>query len=120
LTVEGTTKPIEVRQSSVALWSGIMAGPLAWAVNLEARYALVPWACAHGARWVLLLVAAVTLAVSLAGFLFAWQGGGRAANDPSHAARIRFMAIAGFMLSGVFTLMIVSAAIPDFFFHPCD
>lgn len=118
--MESLTKEIEVRPGSVALWSGILAGPFAWAVNLEARYALVPWACAHGPRWVLLLVAGVTLAVSLFGFLFAWRGAASAGDDPGHAARVRFMATAGFLLSGVFTLMILASAIPDFFFHPCD
>ena len=114
------TRDIEVRPSSVALWSGIMAGPVAWAVDLELRYALLPWACRSGFRWVLTAISVPLLLLCAAGFFLAWRGWAAGEDESVRPMRVRFMAVGGMLLSAAFFLTIVAGTIPDFFFRPCD
>ena len=32
----------------LALWAGLLLPPIAWLLNLQISYILVPWACASG------------------------------------------------------------------------
>lgn len=103
------------RPSSLALWSGILCGPIAFAINLQLRYALVPWACARGSRWVVTLIAVPLLVVCIAGAFLSWTG---LRIHPE--GRARFMAYGGLMLSAIFAITILASMIPDFFLSPCD
>ncbi len=109
-----------VRSSSVALWSGIMAGPVAVAVNLQLRYALVAWACKSGFRWALTALSVPLLILCAAGFLFAWRGRRVGEGEMAQPMRVRFMALGGMLLCAISFLTIIAMAIPDFFFRPCD
>ena len=114
------TRDIEIRPSSVALWSGIMAGPIAWAVGLELRYALLPWACHRGFRWVLTGLSFPFLLLCAFGFFSAWRGWGAGEAESERPLRVRFMAVGGMLLSAAFFLTIIAGTIPDFFFRPCE
>jgi hypothetical protein len=131
-----------IRTSSVSLWSGIFAGPIAFAINLQLRYALVHWACEHGSRSVLLWIALPLVLVCVAGAFLSWRSlegrtpssarRGEAALSrgwadegvrPSKDAverRVRFMAYSGLMLSAIFAITILASLIPDFYLSPCD
>ncbi len=105
-----------------ALLIGLLAGPVAWLVQLQVSYMLVPWACARGGQVVLHLVALAMLAVAAAGLGLAWRaarrvvGGGGA---PGSEVR-RFVAGCGVGLSLLFLLVIVASAIPNFILRACD
>jgi len=101
-----------VRTSSVALWSGIFAGPIAWGIDLQLRYALVPWACATGRMGTLTLISIPLLLVSLSGGLLSWRG-------MQSDERSRFMGLSGLALSLAFSLTIVAMTIPDFILRRC-
>lgn len=103
------------RPSSLALWSGILCGPIAFAINLQLRYALVPWACTRGSRWVVTLVALPLIVVCIAGAFLSWTG-----LRINREERVRFMAYSGLMLSAIFAITILASMIPDFFLAPCD
>ncbi len=115
-----TSKDIRVRPSSFALWCGILAGPIAWAINLQLRYALVPWACSNGSRWTLTVISIPLLILSLVGGFLSWQGWVLGDDETLVPKRVRFMALGGLMLSAVFALAIVASVIPDFFLSPCN
>ena len=53
-------------------WAGLAAGPGAWAVNLQANYAAVPWICAHRVNFIP-VVALVLALVAAAGALLSWR-----------------------------------------------
>lgn len=108
------TRDIDIRSSSVALWYGNLAPPIAWAAALQLRYALVHWACASGARWTLTACAAPLFVLALSGAFIGW----RYKNDS--AARIRFMATGALALGLIFALTIAAGTIPDLFLSPCD
>ena len=109
-----------IRSSSVSLWSGILAGPIAFAINLQLRYALVSWACSHGSRWVLLWIALPLFLVCIAGAFLARTGLAIGESETAYPMRVRFMAYGGLMLSAIFAITILASMIPDLFLSPCD
>lgn len=109
-----------IRSSSVSLWSGILAGPVAWAINLQLRYALVHWACEHGSRWVLVWIALPLFLVCVAGAFLARTGLAIGDSETDYPMRVRFMAYGGLMLSAIFAITILASVIPDFYLSPCD
>jgi hypothetical protein len=108
------------RPSSLSLWSGILAGPIAWIINLQLRYALVPWACAHSSRRVLTIIAIPLIVICIAGAFLARTGLAVGETETAYPMRVRFMAYGGLMLSAIFALTILASMIPDFFLSPCD
>jgi hypothetical protein len=110
---------------NVALWFGVLAPPLAWALLLEVSYALVSIACDGVSRGLLLGVSLATLLLSLAGGFVAWgmYAGLRGAPDERAApvaGRERFMALGGLLSACVFSLVIVATAVPVLFLRTCD
>ena len=114
------TRDLDIRPSSVALWTGVLAGPFAWGVTLQTKYALVHYACTHDAHWLLWAVTIAALLVTAFGALQAWRGMKLATGDEASSARAKFMGISGLMLSAIFALTIIAAAIPDLVFRACD
>jgi hypothetical protein len=120
----------------------LIAGPLVWTVHFLTLYILTAIACAHGffhqeflgVRVVPLVGGAVTLvavALILDGGVLAyrrWRGmpaDGQAAPLPPHdandvASRRRFMAYAGFLLSGLALIATVWETLPILFFASCE
>jgi hypothetical protein len=56
---------------TVAPWAGLAAGPACWAINTQLNYALVPRFCGRGLNTAP-VIAAVLVAVSLAGAVWSW------------------------------------------------
>jgi hypothetical protein len=111
-------KDIRVRSSSVGLWSGVLAGPIAFAIDLQLRYALVPWACERGRTWLLTTISIPLFLVSATGALLC-RSGLKASGDPP-SQRARFMFLGGLMLSAGCAIAIIAMTIPDFFLRPCE
>jgi len=107
----------DVRRSSVALWFGNLSGPIALVIDFQLRYALVPYACEAGHRWMLTAISIPLAVVALLGALVSWRG---LHAEDGDVMRIRFMAMSGIALSLLFALSIAALAIPDFYFRPCD
>jgi hypothetical protein len=93
--------------------------------NLQAQYALVPWACAKGHSFavhippvVFLLVAAAAAAAAL----HEWKagGGGDPGAESGVVARARFLGALGVATSVFFALIIVAMWIADAFLNTCD
>jgi 1,4-dihydroxy-2-naphthoate octaprenyltransferase len=112
--MDASQRELAVRPSSIALWTGIFAGPIAWAAALQIRYAIIQYVCRNHANWILWTV---TIAALLVTALGAFCARSRRAEDRPTA---RFMSTAGLAISGMFALSIIAMAIPDFFLGPCD
>jgi hypothetical protein len=105
------------------LLAGVFVGPLAWFVQLEANYALVPWVCSGGHRIVLLVVAAVAIAASTLAGLAAWRswpGGERLTGEPKGIEGARLLSLLGVLLSASFVVVLIASAIPPLVLRPCD
>ena len=99
---------------NVALWTGVLAGPIAFASALEAKFALLQYICRNHAIWILWLITILALLVTGFGAWCSWSG--RAEARPY----TRFMSTGGLIINTVFALAIIAMAIPDLFLRPCD
>jgi hypothetical protein len=109
----------------VALWAGVLAGPLAMLTQLEVNYALVLWACGAGREWALHVVALLALVVTVAAGLLSWRNWRLAgANWDDEGAgvipRSRFMSVVGVLISALTALVVVAQWIPIFVYGPCE
>jgi hypothetical protein len=109
--------------SPLALWTGILAGPAAWASDLTVSYALVKWSCTSQREGVLHLLSTAALVVVAAGAIVSFTALRRTpqtttdGGDPHQ--RARFMAILGLTSCGLFAVMIVAGAIPRWLLDAC-
>jgi hypothetical protein len=123
MTVDPRTDVPDQRQIR-GLWVGLLLAPVAFLINLELAYALVPTACSSRNALPVHLVHAVCLLLTLYGLMTAWRRWRAAgstwgeAGDP--LARSRFMAGTGLLVSAMFLLVIVAQWIPSFVLHPCQ
>ena len=110
---------------ALALWTGILAGPVAWLLQMQTSYALVPWACATGHVFVLHLVTLAGLLIAAAGAWLAWRDWRRFGKEwpkgkGGPQMRRRFMAVLGLLTSVMFFLVILAQGIPSFILNPCQ
>jgi hypothetical protein len=109
----------------VLLWTAMLTGPLAFALNLQVGYALVKWACSREQEFVLTLVAAAALALTGWGAWLGWsllmkvrkeaeEEGGRVID------RSYFMAAVSIGLNGMLALWILAATFPQAVLSPCE
>ena len=112
----------------IALWTGLLAGPLVWSALLGINYVLSYVACETRQTWPLHLATAAAVAIVAAAGLVAWRAG-PAENDQRRSApvtratsesRARWMAIAGVLTSAFFILVILAMEIPIIVLRTCD
>jgi len=110
--------------SPLPLWTGILAGPIAFAINLTVTYALVKWTCRSDAQTVLHLVSLIALVIVLGGTWVSWMALRHSpvtletdAGTPE--ARARFMALLGLASSAFFIFAIVANAFPQWVLDAC-
>jgi len=110
--------------SPLPLWTGILAGPIAWAFDLEASYALVHWTCSTQRVQVLHAITLLTLIVTASGLAISWVSLRHAGDLPldggSERARARFMAILGLSAGVLFAVAILANAIPRWVLDACQ
>ena len=110
----------------LGLWTGLLAGPIAWALHQQVMYSLVPRICAGLNRWVLHAVSLVCILMALAGTAVAWrlwQASGpteRGEFEGELHSRIQFMAMLGVTGSLFFAMIVFAQAIPTFILDPCQ
>ena len=107
------------------LWTGILAGPLAWAFDLTASYAIVKWVCHTNRESVLQLITFASLAVVIGAGAISWIAFMRTVHDePTDGGRprqrARFMAVLGLASCGLFALQILAGAIPHWMLDACQ
>ena len=109
----------------LALWFGILAGPIASALNEGLNYALDQHACSTGHFYVLHTISVCALLLTVCGgsaAWYEWRGIGGTTNDEGGTPRDRsgFMATLGIAASIFFALVIVAMSVPHFILSPCD
>jgi hypothetical protein len=113
------------RQGIGWLWFSILAGPLAFLLNLQLSYMLVQPVCVTAHSIVLHLVPVGALLLTVSGGVSAWRNWRRTRQAESSKAggvlpRSRFMAGVGLLTSGLFIIVIVAQWLPDFMLTPCQ
>ena len=110
--------------SPLPLWTGILAGPIAWAFDLMASYAVVKWVCHTNHYAILPIITTASLAIVIGGGAIAWNAFMHTSNDvPTDGGqprqRARFMAVLGLASCGLFALQILAGAIPHWVLDAC-
>ncbi|HET9465442.1 MAG TPA: hypothetical protein VFO71_07930 [Gemmatimonadales bacterium] len=108
-----------------AQWAGNLLPPIAFLLELEIAYLLVPWACKAGMVLPVHLAHAAALLLALTGAVIAWRQWRRwsripTSDGPAPEARSRFMAELAMLVSAGFTLVILALWLPTFWLHPCQ
>ncbi|MGI8962462.1 MAG: hypothetical protein ACR2IV_22435 [Bryobacteraceae bacterium] len=108
----------------LALWIGVLAGPIIWLVSFEANFALAPWACVTQGKAALYAVSILALSLSAGSGLLAWcewgELGKESPDGEGALPRSRIMAIGGVLLSSLFFLVIPAQAIPEVMLKACN
>ena len=99
------------------LFAAIFAGPLAWAISLQANFALAPLACSAAAKSSLYFVLVFAFLLASAGELLALSS---RQSTPAAPPRYHAMVWAGIGLSAFSILLIVAQTIPTVFFAGCE
>ena len=113
------------RQGIGWLWFGILAGPLAFLLNLQLSYMLVQPVCVAAHHLVLHLVPVGALLLTASGGVSAWWSWQRTGHAESSKAggvlpRSRFMAGVGLLISVLFLVVIAAQWLPNFILTPCQ
>jgi hypothetical protein len=108
----------------LGLWYGLLGGPVAWLLGLQADYSLVRLACAKGTMLPLHLVSLATLLIALGAAAVAWRDWQRAGPEwPGEGGgvldRSRFMAAIGLGAGALFSLVILAQWLAKLFLDPC-
>jgi hypothetical protein len=109
----------------VWLWVGILTGPIAWFINLEANFAIAPLACTARGKPLLYLISGLALLLTVAaGSISFGQWQATETNQVGEAipftASRRAMAVAGLGLNSLFFLVIVAQTVPNILLQGCE
>ena len=115
--------------TTIALWSGLLAGPLLFLALLEVNYVLSYVACEQQQTWFLHLSTALALVLTAAAGLWAWREGmirGTFSDEcipvgpETHYARTRWMAVGAALVTIGFLIAIVAMGVPAVVLQPCQ
>jgi hypothetical protein len=112
-------------RGKLSLWAGVLLGPVAWAVQLQAGYALSRFS--YEQRWLTAVhhaVSAASLLIVVGALVLAWRDWHRIGRGQPRGieggvpGRSRFMAVLGMFTSALFALVILAQWVPVFFIDP--
>lgn len=108
------------------LFTGFLGPPLLWAIQFQANYGLIEWACmrnkAHVLQWINALFLVGAVAAGLLAF-YIWMDVGPhwpQSKDEGIRARTRLLAVLGVLFTLLFMLLIFAQALPIMLFGPCE
>jgi len=101
-----------------ALWTGILAGPIAWACDEVIGYTITAHECSTGSVKGLNILTLASLCLCVLGWICAKSA--RPRDSADNAERRRTMALAGMVLSIAFAVAILATGIPRWMLSPCD
>jgi hypothetical protein len=108
----------------VLLWTSMLAGPLAFGLNLQVGYALVKWACSREQEFLLVLVAVLALGTAAGGAWLGWSCLTKLRDADEQGGRLidrsYFMAVVAIGLNLLLMLQILASAFPTIVLSPCE
>jgi hypothetical protein len=107
------------------LWAGVLAGPLAIALNQQLAYLVVTLNCSYGKTASVLPVMLLTLLIAGSGLFISWRNWrrtGRGWDDGGGdvSSRSRFLSIVGVLFSGFSLLTLFAMWLPIVFYRRCQ
>lgn len=126
-----TSRPVShERWRSLALWIGLLAGPVVWLSLLQTNYILAYVACQARHTWFMHLATAVAVVLVAAAGFGAWRAADGSImtaeerthplSGDTHRQRARWMSLSGVVLSGWFILVILAMEVPIIVLRECQ
>jgi hypothetical protein len=121
----GPAEEFRSGRGAQALWWGIFAGPIGFALDEVLSYAIVQHTCSTGYHWLLHFYTLLGVVLALSGLRRRAGATGDCQKSATTTgvmveSRSRFMAIYGMAASIAFTLVIIALSIPKWAMSPCD
>jgi uncharacterized membrane protein HdeD (DUF308 family) len=111
-------------RTSLALWFGVLGGPLAGFLNVLVNYPAVDRACVTDNSLILHVLTLLFLAIAVAAGFTAWRLRDRVGDWPSSGRgllpRSHFMTTLGLMTASLASIGIIMQWIPIFFLRACQ
>ena len=109
----------------VALWTGVLTGPIVWSIAFVTKFFISYWICAFHWKPAAYALSAVPVLITGAAGMLAWsqwQDLGREAPGQTGGAigRSRALALAGIALSGGFVLVMIAQTFPELILEGCE
>jgi hypothetical protein len=106
-------------------WAGVLAGPVAWAIDLVLSYSIVQWTCGGGPTIVLYLITLLSLVIIGAGAFGSWRAlriapAGVPQDGRQPDERGRFMALLGLWMCSLFAIVVIAGEIPRRVLDACQ
>lgn len=111
------------RRADILLWTAVLLGPLAAAVNTVVGYTVAHWVCDVNHKSMSFLVSAIDLLLCLGALSIAvvlLRQFSRAPEDQPEHGRRAFMAQLGILLSAFSLLVVIAGTLAALILHPCD
>ena len=118
------------RWRSLALWAGLLAGPVVWLTLLQTNYILAYVACETRHTWFMHLATAVAVVLVAAAGFGAWRAADgpimseehptHPLSDETHRQRTRWMGLSGVLFSAWFVLVILAMEVPIIVLRECQ
>lgn len=107
----------------LALWTGILAGPTAWMLDLGIAYPLAQLSCIHGRSPIVGWLTIGALLMIAGGAWVSWRSLQALPDLPTDGGtpepRARFMALVGLGTSAFFTLVVIAGDLARWILHGC-
>lgn len=116
---------IAAGQTPAMLWWSLIAGFLAWGLDLALSYTLEQHSCSTGHHYVLHWISIVCALIALSGAAFGYAEfkklpAGAREEGGSRWDRAHFQTLLGIGFSLSFTVVIIAGAIPRWILSPCE
>ncbi len=102
-------------KAGFALWYGVVAGILFWAIHVSMMAAIQPYVCQTGRVFLFHLLSVATVIPTLVAFVPCV----RALQKDTGLGGIRFMGQMGVLLNAIFLWAILAEWVPVFVLHEC-
>ena len=118
-------RTIEAGKTPLGLWWSLIAGFLAWGLDLGLSYMLEQHSCSTGHYYVLHVIGVVCFLIALSGFgtglvEFRRFPGETSEEGGSRFDRAHFQAVLGMAFCLSFSIVIVAGSIPHWILSPCE
>lgn len=125
MTPRSMDRHIDAGKTSWGIWWALIAGFLAWGVDLGLSYTLEQHSCSTGHHYVLHAISFACLVVALSGLFTGLSELRRFPPDTSEEGgsrfdRAHFQAMIGMAFSLSFAVIIIAGAVPRWILSPCD
>jgi hypothetical protein len=123
--MESSVQQIQAGRTPPGLWWSLIAGFVAWGLDLGLSYMLEQHSCSTGHHYVLHVISVVCFAMALTGFgtgllEFRRVPGNASDEGGTHFDRAHFQALLGMAFSLCFAIVIIAGSVPRWILSPCE